>query len=963
MSTSTLAAVVCHLRNKLARQCRHEESDEQLLHAFTRSRDESAFAVLVRRHGPMVLRVCRRVLGHVQDAEDAFQATFLVLALNAATLRIKTTLAGFLHGTAYRTAMKAKRSAVRRRKYEGQAPSRSPTDPADELSWREARVLLDEEIARLPEIYKSVFVLCNLEYLSQAEVSRRLGLKERTVSNRLAVARKRLAQRLVRRGVELTVVLAAATLAMELPAGLMAKTVEASSAASMGRKVAGVVSASVAELVEGTTSAVVVSKVKIATVMVLVVSLLSGASMCFLASPQRPQGQPLRTLRADEQITRAPRSAKRETAKTVEIRGRVLDPDGKPVVDARVYVDLQMPDEKPSGEGEKLWTDVSVDRQAPDEKPKDSTTTGKDGRFSLTLSRSRLVDPETKFPLQRIRILTTAKGYGLDWRDVPLDDAGKELTLRLVKDDVPIEGRILSLEGKPLAGIKVRIKAIRAFPRGDLSRALQAQRDGNQIVNSTEVHMLWYLHHMPDPSLMATTGADGRFRLEGIGRERIVTLNVEGAGIHYSSFNVMTRRGETVRNPYKTSEIYGATFDYLAKPSRLIRGTVREKGTGKPLAGIRIHDMGFTAYVPAEAVTDEQGHYELPGCPIGDRYGVLARPSPGAPFFCSSIVVKDMPGLGPLNADLEMVRGIPCEGKVLDEETGQAVPGQVLYSPIVPNPYVPEDQGVGRATVAPVSAAAVQADGTFRCVVLPGCGCLAFRAKEPTRYQQACVDPSTIKADGSKHLLFIQRNAAGGGFLVQENCQAIRLISPSKETQKVSEILRVAVARPILGLVLDAEGEPLTGVRVRGLERGEGWKTLPNEKFTVRCVNPLRPRQLSFIHETRRLIATLEVKGTETTPLTLRMQPWAAVHGRLVDAEGSPVRNAKVRGNAVLPEDCRTDEQGRFRLEGLIPGVRYDLTYGKDKPSMSGVVLKGFVGKPGEVRDLGDVRGQPFRRE
>ncbi len=88
------------------------------------------------------------------------------------------------------------------------------------------------------------------------------------------------------------------------------------------------------------------------------------------------------------------------------------------------------------------------------------------------------------------------------------------------------------------------------------------------------------------------------------------------------------------------------------------------------------------------------------------------------------------------------------------------------------------------------------------------------------------------------------------------------------------------------------------------------------------------------------------------------MQPWSAVHGRLLDAEGNPVRNARVYGN-TMPEDCRTDDQGRFRVEGLVPGDRYDLTYGKDNPSMSGSLLKGFVGKPGEVRDLGDVRLKP----
>jgi len=107
----------------------------------------------------------------------------------------------------------------------------------------------------------------------------------------------------------------------------------------------------------------------------------------------------------------------------------------------------------------------------------------------------------------------------------------------------------------------------------------------------------------------------------------------------------------------------------------------------------------------------------------------------------------------------------------------------------------------------------------------------------------------------------------------------------------------------------------------------------------------------------------VEVKGTETKPLTVRLQPWAAVRGRLLDADGLPLRNAKLRGSEVLPEDGRTDGEGRFRLEGLIPGRRYNITYEQDKSSVTGMLRKGFVGKPGEVRDLGDVRGQPFRRE
>src|SRR5262249_21120248 len=133
MNRSALAVGLRRLRGMVAGQRHGNESDEQLLHAFLTRHDDSSFAALVRRHGPMVLHVCRRVLGHQQDAEDAFQATFLILASDAAALRKKTALASWLHGIAYRTAMKAKQSAARRRVHEGQARSRPSTDPVGEL--------------------------------------------------------------------------------------------------------------------------------------------------------------------------------------------------------------------------------------------------------------------------------------------------------------------------------------------------------------------------------------------------------------------------------------------------------------------------------------------------------------------------------------------------------------------------------------------------------------------------------------------------------------------------------------------------------------------------------------------------------------------------------------------------------------------------------------------------------------
>jgi RNA polymerase sigma factor (sigma-70 family) len=175
-----------------------------LLEAFLSGRSETAFEELLKRHGPLVLGVCRRILRDPHDADDAFQATFLVLLRQAGSIDKKESVASWLYGVAYRLAVRAKAKARRRRAHESQGAPMQTVDPFEELLWRDLRSVLDEEIHRLPEKYRAAVVLCFLEGKPYAEAGRLLGCSKATVSLRLARARKWLHERLDRRGVALS---------------------------------------------------------------------------------------------------------------------------------------------------------------------------------------------------------------------------------------------------------------------------------------------------------------------------------------------------------------------------------------------------------------------------------------------------------------------------------------------------------------------------------------------------------------------------------------------------------------------------------------------------------------------------------------------------------------------------------------------------------------------------------------
>jgi RNA polymerase sigma factor (sigma-70 family) len=289
MKSGPLPAVLEHLR-KWASPEGVVLSDAELLARFAAGREEAAFAALMRRHGRMVWSVCRHVLGHEQDAEDAFQATFLVLARKAGSIRKGMAIASWLHATAYHIATRARRNAAIRRARESKGESMSVAQPISESAWREVLAILEEEVQRLSERQRAAFVLCSLEGKSLAEAARQLGWKEGTLSGTLSRAREQLGRRLARRGVTLTTVLAGLAVSAEsaAPAALIEKTFRAALAFAAGQSILGGVSPPLASLVREATRSLVVTKLRVLAV-VLTAAVAAGGVAGFVG--QKPESK------------------------------------------------------------------------------------------------------------------------------------------------------------------------------------------------------------------------------------------------------------------------------------------------------------------------------------------------------------------------------------------------------------------------------------------------------------------------------------------------------------------------------------------------------------------------------------------------------------------------------------------------------------------------------------------------
>jgi RNA polymerase sigma factor (sigma-70 family) len=389
--------VIHHLRRAALLSEGAPLTDAQLVACFVERRDEAAIAALVRRHGPMVLGVCQRLLRNHHDAEDAFQATFLVFVRKAASISSRDAVANWLYGVAYNVAQKARALSVRRGAREKQVTDMPEPEAAPrERDGENLRALLDQEVSRLPDKYRAPVVLCDLQGKTRNEAASQLGLREGTVSSRLSRARTMLAKRLARRGLALTAGSVAALLGAEaapaaVPASLAAATVKAAGLFAAG-PAAGAIPVPVAILAEGVMKMMSLSKLKTGLV-ILLVAIAAGVGGAALIAQTPPAGG------SDQKAAAPPKEAAKDADRAQK--------------EAQEKHQKAVKEELEKLQGTWVLTAVEVAGEKPWEQ--DVTT---DARCLLTITGNKSVQGQVsaKEKSERfIRIDPTAKPKAIDW--------------------------------------------------------------------------------------------------------------------------------------------------------------------------------------------------------------------------------------------------------------------------------------------------------------------------------------------------------------------------------------------------------------------------------------------------------------------------------------------------------------------------------------------------------------------
>lgn len=938
MANPSLGIALRQLRGLMQTHTAEAVSDGQLLERFTTRGEETAFAALLNRHGPMVLGVGRRVLGQVEDAEDILQATFLLLARKAGSIRRGEKVSGWLHAVALRLAVKVKGQKIMRHRRETRAATRHPAEPGLDGAWRELLAALDEELERLPARYRVPLVLCYLEGKTQEEARRQLGWPLGTVRSRLARARGLLRARLARRGLSLSssllgTVLVANSAGAALPGLLFQATLRAGLRCAAGGAVSGV-SAQAVALVKAGLHTMSVTKMKTGAILFLLFGLVStGAAVLARSAPDakhtaaastagrvQPAGPPRQAGQPDhgpKPLAKPGPQADRPAAQQMTLTGRVLTPDGKPAARARVAViALSTRPLKPREE----WVDL--------EQVLGTSRADGQGRFRLAVRRT------SSRTFSSLELMAAAPGYGLGWQNLHPDTTRLDHVIRLRPEQV-VRGRLIDLQGKPAPGVRLELAYVGSDKPTDY--------DNRQIA-------LWKTH----PGLAAwpgpvTTDAGGRFVLGGLGRNLLFGLRARDDRFALQDLHrIPTGDGKQTRE-----------VTLLLEPARIVEGRVTFADTGKPVKDARVTVRCYTRrinrptfeYGEVTYWADAKGRFRVNTYP-GNHILVTANAPAGSPYLAVQKelawpkgLVREQVSLA-LARNLALTNGVLVHGRVTEKPSGKPVAGVGLT--------------FWRGTEV-IASAETGADGRFRLKVLPGPGALLFRSRARDYIQQAVYrEPGSRRFTLSPPVRQFEQNW---------NVDAFREVDlkPGVELLEVKVVLRLG--QTVHGRLVGPDGRAVGTVRMLCPVASASALTeltpveLRAGRFMLTGCDPELTYPALFLDAKHqwRAVAPIAGKQADGRPLTVRLAPCGTAVVRLRNGTGQPLNNyrpnrygfqilvpaafptnTQARGQKLpasarlfqvsfdrrhysYPDSLQTDAQGLLTLPALIPGATYQL--------------------------------------
>jgi RNA polymerase sigma factor (sigma-70 family) len=664
----------------------------------------------------MVLDVCRRVLGNATDAEDAFQATFLILVRKAAALRERcAVLGGWLHEVAYNTALRARAKRSSRHLHEQKAAPRRRSDFIAAVVWRDLRPVLDEEVRRLPQRYRAPFVLCYLEGKTYAQAARQLQCRSGTISHQLARARELLRLRLTRRGLTLSAAALAALLAQNravaVPGLLVDATVKAALAFAAGKTgAAGAASTPAAALAEGAFTPMFATRIKLAALIVLALGLLGlgvatarprGAAG---SDPAPVAGQKAGRPKAPTPGANPPKAAadQKDEAKSMTFTGQVKDQAGKPPPKADLAVlGLRIPTRPNQGYGQEILVTGKADAQ---------------GKFRLKANA-----PPGQF--DRVQVVAWARGHGLLWEHFSVPSREHKVPDLQLPGEQTITGRLFDLQGNPAANARCRVTLVmddRALRRMAREWQMKMSQFAASFVDQKRRETGLSFTDEPAPKGIpfwpreVTTDAQGRFKVRGFGGGQAIDLLVE-----HKSFALHKLTLEAARPGQKE-------FTKTLAAPQVFEGEVLAADTGKPVpkAWVSIEAVKVSGRLILDwgketgLFTDANGRFRINPY-SGDFFHVRVQVKSQAPYLGTEFRVDWPKGASKHKLPIKLARGVLVRGKVVEKKADKPVDWVRAY-------FQPQQQNnptlPANLPYAALYPAISDRDGSFQLVVPAGPG-------------------------------------------------------------------------------------------------------------------------------------------------------------------------------------------------------------------------------------------------